>query len=251
MLPDDDNTILNVKTLLEHLQTLANPHNQAGMARFGINTRQALGISMPILRDIAKSIKASAKEDKLNRHALAQDLWESSIHEGRLLAILTEDPKAMTEAQTESWVRDVDSWDICDQLCSNLLCKMPFAEKRMVAWCADEAEFVRRVGIVMIAQFAVHDKKANDERFEPFFPLLEQYAYDERNFVKKAVNWSLRQLGKRNTVLLEQAKACAERIKAQGTSSARWIAADALREFAKLPTDYFTKKKIIPKRAVK
>ena len=251
MLPDDDNTVLTAKTLLEHLHTLANPHNQAGMARFGINTRQALGISIPILRDIAKSIKAEAKKGKLNRHALAQDLWESGIHEGRLLAILTEDPKVMTEAQVESWVRDVDSWDICDQLCGNLLCKIPFAEKRMLAWCADEAEFVRRVGIVMIAQFAVHDKKADDGRFEPFFPLLEQYAYDERNFVKKAVNWSLRQLGKRSAVLLEQATACAERIKAQGTSSARWIAADALREFAKLPPDYFTQKKIVLKRAIK
>lgn len=250
MLPDNDNTVVTAKTLLEHLHTLAPPHNQAGMARFGINTRQALGISIPILRDIAKSVKTSAKEGKLNRHALAQDLWESGIHEGRLLAILTEDPKAMTETQTESWVRDVDSWDICDQLCGNLLCKTPFAEKRMVAWCADEAEFVRRVGIVMIAQFAVHDKKADDERFEPFFPLLERYAYDERNFVKKAVNWSLRQLGKRSAALLEQATACAERIKAQGTSSARWIAADALREFAKLPPDYFTQKKIVPRRKV-
>lgn len=227
------------EALIEHLQTLANPHNQAGMARFGINAAQALGISMPTLRGIAKDIKAGAKAGEVNRHTLALDLWKSGIHEARLLAILTEDPKAMTETQIESWVHDVDSWDICDQLCNNLLCKIPYAEERMRAWCECEVEFVRRVGIVMIAQYAVHDNKADDTRFEAFFPLLEQYAYDNRNFVKKAVNWSLRQLGKRSAGLHGQAIACAERIKAQGTASARWIAADALREFDKLPSDYF------------
>jgi 3-methyladenine DNA glycosylase AlkD len=244
----DNHNIQTAEALIEHLHTLANPHNQSGMARFGINTSQALGISMPTLREIAKGIKASAKRNAANCHLLAQDLWESGIHEARLLAILSEDPKAMLETQIESWVHDVDSWDICDQLCSNLLWKIPYAKERMTAWCQSEREFVRRVGIVMIAQFAVHDKKAHDTEFEAFFPLLERYAYDERNFVKKAVNWSLRQLGKRSAVLLEQAKACAERIKAQNTASARWIAADALREFAKLPPDYFTKKKTSPKK---
>ncbi len=246
MLPD---TIqLTSVALLEHLHTLANPHNQAGMARFGINAAQALGISMPTLRAIAKNIKASTKQEKTRRHILAQDLWESGIHEARIVAILIEDPALMSTTQIESWVRDVDSWDICDQLCANILWRIPYAEQQITTWCASDAEFMRRVGIVMIAVFAVHDKKADDARFETFFPLLEQYAYDERNFVKKAVNWSLRQLGKRSATLLRQAITCAERIKAQNTSSARWIASDALREFAKLPDDYFTKKKISPKR---
>jgi 3-methyladenine DNA glycosylase AlkD len=243
-MPPSDTTHLTAAALLEHLHTLANPHHQTGMARFGINAAQALGISIPTLRTIAKNIKTSTKHENVHRHLLAQDLWESGIHEAQILAILIEDPMLMPTTQIESWVRDVDSWDICDQLCSNLLWRIPYAEQQITTWCADDAEFVRRVGIVMIAIFAVHDKKADDARFEMFFPLLEQYAYDERNFVKKAVNWSLRQLGKRSAALLHQAVACAERIKAQNTSSARWIASDALREFAKLPDDYFSKKKI-------
>ena len=237
--------------LLEHLRSLENDANRLGMARFGIASEKALGISMPVLRELARSIKIEAKVEANTRsirkgallHTLAQDLWESGIHEARLLAILIEDPKEMLPKQIESWVHEVDSWDICDQLCSNLLCKIPYAEDRMIAWCEEELAFVRRVGIVLIAQFAVHDKKAPDERFEAFFPLLERFAFDERNFVKKAVNWSLRQMGKRSPALLQQAIASAERIKAQGTPSARWIAADALREFAKLPPEYFTKKR--------
>jgi 3-methyladenine DNA glycosylase AlkD len=229
--------------LLAHLMTLENEGNRAGMARFGIATTKALGISMPILRGIARDVKADAKKHQANprafRHTLAQELWASRIHEAQILAILVEDSQEMEAEQTESWVRDVNSWDVCDQLCGNLLWKIDYAKERMKSWCADDAEFVRRVGIVLIAQLAVHDKKAIDARFEDFFSILEQYAYDERNFVKKAVNWSLRQLGKRSPVLLEQAIVCAKRIAAQGTPGARWIASDALREFAKLPADYF------------
>jgi 3-methyladenine DNA glycosylase AlkD len=147
-----------------------------------------------------------------------------------LLAILIENAHKMTLEQIESWVRDLDSWDTCDQLCSNLLWQRPEADALIAAWCACEAEFVRRAGFALIATSAVHDKKAPDARFHALFPLIEQFAYDERNFVKKAVNWAIRQIGKRNPTLRTDAIALAERVHAQEYKSARWIASDALRE---------------------
>ncbi|MCU0426574.1 MAG: DNA alkylation repair protein [Candidatus Kapabacteria bacterium] len=246
---------LSAQQIIESLHVLGSEHDRQGMKRFGINVERALGISVRTLREIAKEIQREAKQHhssspKVLLHTLAEELWEMGWHESRLLAILIEHPASMNAEQIESWVRDVDSWDVCDQLCSNLLVKNDYARERIIAWCADEEEFVRRVGIVMIAQIAVHDKAASNAALEELLPLLEQYAFDKRNFVKKAVNWSLRQIGKRNAYLLEAATACAERIQAQGTPSARWIAADALREFAKLPEDYFVRKKVSPKRLV-
>jgi 3-methyladenine DNA glycosylase AlkD len=158
------------------------------------------------------------------------ELWEQKFHEAQLLAILIENAREMTLEQIESWVRDLDSWDTCDQLCSNLLWKRPEADALIAAWCADEAEFVRRAAFSLIAYVAVHDKKAPDARFHALFPLIEQYAFDERNFVKKAVNWAIRQIGKRNPALRTDAIALAERVHAQSSKSARWIANDALRE---------------------
>lgn len=235
---------LTIQSVLESLHALANEDNRRGMERFGINVEHALGISMPVLRGFAREMKRETKKQSgTELHELAKALWETGFHEAQLLAILIENPKVMEPEQIERWVHDVRSWDVCDQLCSNLLIKNDYAQKRMKSWCAEESEFVRRVGIVMIAGFAVHDKKAANAAFEDFLPLLEQYAFDGRNFVKKAVNWSLRQIGKRNEYLYRQAIACAERIREQGTSSAQWIAADALREFARLPEEYFKRKK--------
>jgi 3-methyladenine DNA glycosylase AlkD len=216
--------------IITHLRSLASEQHQTGMARFGITTSAALGISMPVLRELAKTIKQACKADNISPHELALELWEQKFHEAQLLAILIENAREMTLEQIESWVRDLDSWDTCDQLCSNLLWKRPEADALIAAWCADEAEFVRRAAFSLIAYVAVHDKKAPDARFHALFPFIEQYAFDERNFVKKAVNWAIRQIGKRNPALRTDAIALAERVHAQSSKSARWIANDALRE---------------------
>ncbi len=216
--------------IIAHLESLSNDAHRAGMVRFGIETRRAFGIAIPTLRNIAKETKTACKAYKISLHELACELWETGFHEARIVAILLEHPSTMSAEQAESWVYDLDSWDVCDQLSGNLLWKLPERDELLECWCAAEPEFVRRAGIVLIAHIAVHDKKLPDERIIAYFPLLEQYAYDERNFVKKAVNWALRQIGKRNPALRDEAIACAERINAQDSASARWIAKDALRE---------------------
>jgi len=208
--------------IIAQLQALANPRNVAGMARFGINSRNTLGVSIPTLRRIAKQAGAD--------HRLALDLWKSGIHEARILAAMVDDPARVTEAQMESWVKDFDSWDVCDQVCSNLFDQTPFAHRQAIAWTRREEEFVRRAGFVLMAALAVHDKAASDAAFLKFLPIIKRYATDERNFVKKAVNWALRQIGKRNRALNRAAIETAKEIQAIDSKSAKWIAADALRE---------------------
>jgi 3-methyladenine DNA glycosylase AlkD len=208
--------------ILEQLKRLANPEAVAGMARFGINSENTYGISIPELRRIAKETGRD--------HALAEALWETGVHEARLLACFVDDPKQVTETQMERWVADFNSWDVCDQCCSSLFDKTPFAYQKAVEWSGREAEFTRRAGFTMMASLAVHEKKAEDARFEPFFPILVRESTDGRNFVKKSVNWALRQIGKRNRRLNRLAIETAEEIARIDSKSARWIAADALRE---------------------
>jgi len=157
-------------------------------------------------------------------------LWASGLHEARILASMIDDPRLVSEHQMETWVKDFDSWDICDQVCGNLFDKTPSAFQKAVEWCHREPEFVRRAGFVMMAELAVHDKQAPDEVFLPFFPLIKQYATDERNFVKKAVNWALRQIGKRDATLRASALEWAEQIRAMDSKTAQWIAKDAMKE---------------------
>ena len=192
------------------------------MARFGVKPALALGISIPTLRRLAKEHRKD--------QALALGLWDSGIHEARILASMLAEPHLVSPQLMDRWVNDFDSWDVCDQVCGNLFDKTPFAYQKAVQWCHEEREFVRRAGFVMMAELAVHDKKASDEAFLPFFPLIKQYAWDERNFVKKAVNWALRQIGKRNTHLRALALECAHEIQRMDGSAAKWIAKDALRE---------------------
>jgi 3-methyladenine DNA glycosylase AlkD len=213
---------LTVKEIVAELESLANPANVAGMARYGINPKNTLGVPVPALRAMAKRIGRD--------HALAGELWASGIHEARSLAGLIDDPALATAGQLERWVKEFDSWDICDGVCSNLFDKTPFAWEKAVGWSARSEEFVKRAGFVLMAALAVHDKQARDERFRKFLPLIEREAGDERNFVKKAVNWALRQIGKRNRALNGDAVAAAKRIRRIDSRSARWIAADALRE---------------------
>jgi len=212
-----------VKEILSYFKSLENPSNIEGMKRYGINAEKIYGVNIPVIRKLAKELKYN--------HNLAKELWETKIHEARILAFLIDNPKKVTIEQMESWVRDIHSWDICDGCMSNLFDKTPYAYKKAVEWSKRKEEFVKRAGFVLMATLSVHDKKADDSEFEKFFPLIEREAKDERNFVKKAVNWALRQIGKRSPYLHKQAIRIAEKIQKQEYKSSKWIAADALREF--------------------
>jgi 3-methyladenine DNA glycosylase AlkD len=213
---------MTLHDILQYLQHQSDPVNKQGMGRFGINTEKAFGIKIPVLRQLAKKLGKN--------HLLALELWQSSFHEARLLAIFIADPKQVDEVLMEQWVIDFNSWDICDQCCINVFARKPIAFQKAVEWVNREEEFVKRAGFVLMATLAVHQKKADDQQFLPFFTYIEKEAGDERNFVKKAVNWALRQLGKRSAFLKEKAIEISERIKTQNSKSARWIAADALKE---------------------
>jgi 3-methyladenine DNA glycosylase AlkD len=208
--------------LLSGLFAHANPRNVAGMARYGIVSKQVLGIPMPYLRGLARDIKRD--------HELALELWSSGVYEARILAALIADPKRLTRKEMNAWTRAFDNWAVCDGVCIHLFRRSPFAHDRAVAWSSQKKEFVRRAGFVMMATLAVHDKKTPDEVFRNYLARIARTAGDDRNFVKKAVNWALRQIGKRNRVLLPEAIRTAESIASQPSSSAHWIAADALRE---------------------
>jgi 3-methyladenine DNA glycosylase AlkD len=208
------------KEIIKKLKSLADPKNVEGMTRFGISSKNTLGVSVPVLRKMAKEIGKD--------HKLALELWDSGIHEARLLASFIDDFSKVTEKQMDDWVKDIDSWDVCDQLCSNLFDKTPFAYKKIFQWVKREEEFVRRVGFVLMATLSVHDKKAN--YFEDFFPLIKKYTVDERNFVKKAINWAVRQIGKRDLKWNKKAIKLAKEIQKMDSKSAKWIANNALVE---------------------
>lgn len=213
---------MQYEEILDHLRALANPASVAGMARYGINPHNTLGASIPALRKLAREAGCD--------HALAEALWASGIHEARILAALVDRPQEVTAEQMERWVRDFDSWDVCDQVCSNLFDKTPWAYEKAVEWSGREEEFVKRAGFALMAALAWHDKKAPDSAFAVFLPLIAREAGDGRNYVKKAVNWALRQIGKRSRRLNALAIQTAEEIRQQDARAARWIAADALRE---------------------
>ena len=212
--------------IIRQMRTRASAKNRAGMAAFGIDTKTALGVSVTYLREIAK------KRGLHNDHRLALALWKSNVHEARILASIVDNPEEVDEGQMDEWVREFDSWDVCDQCCSNLFDKTRFAWSKTKEWSACEDEFVKRAGFAMMAVLASHDKEAQDEEFVALLPIIERAARDERNFVKKAVNWALRGIGKRNRALNARAVGCAQRIakKNPDSASARWIAADAIRE---------------------
>jgi len=163
-------------------------------------------------------------------HGLALKLWRSGIPDARILAALVDEPSRVTERQMERWVRDFDSWDVCDQVCSNLFDRTTFARSKALEWSGREEEFVKRAGFVLMAAMAVHDKKAADSVFRRFLPIIKHESTDDRNYVRKAVNWALRQIGKRNGPLHGEAVKVAREIKEIDSKAARWIASDALRE---------------------
>jgi 3-methyladenine DNA glycosylase AlkD len=196
--------------------------NVEGMARFGICGVRTFGVSTPDLRRLAREMGKN--------HRLAIALWKTGIHEARHLAAMIAEKNKVTPAQMERWARDFQTWDIVDGCCCHLFVHTPHAWRKATEWGRRDEEFVRRAGFALMAYLAVHDKAASDERFLSLLPLIERQAHDERNFVRKAVNWALRQIGKRNRRLHRAAIACARRIAKQETRAARWVAADALRE---------------------
>jgi len=212
------------KEIIKKLKSLKNSKNIEGMARFGINPKNTLGIPVYKLRSIAKETGKN--------HILATKLWQSRIHDARILSGYIDNPKLVTEKQMDDWVSDFDSWDICDQVISSLFDKTPYAYKKAFEWSKRNEEFEKRAGFVMMAALSAHDKKASDATFMKFFPVIKKGSTDERNFVKKAVNWALRQIGKRNLYLKEKSiKTAEDIIKSYPLSrSAQWIAKDALRE---------------------
>jgi len=217
--------IMNAEEIIERLKQTSDPKYLEGMKRFAVDNSKALGISLPNLRKVAKGIKKD--------HQLALDLWATGIHECRVLASLVDDPKLVTPEQMDNWAADFYSWDVCDQVCGNLFDRTPYAIEKALEYSQSDKEYIKRAGFVLMAEFAVHDKTASDEAFMPFFPIIEREAWDDRNFVKKAVNWALRQIGKRNKNLCKASTECAKRIAQQDSKAARWIAKDALAEFEK------------------
>jgi 3-methyladenine DNA glycosylase AlkD len=201
---------------------MASPDNVRGMARFGISVEGALGVPMPALRKLGRELGTD--------HALSLALWKTAIHEARILAALVGDPELLTAREADAWVRDLDSWDVCDQLCMNLLDRTPFAYEKAAEWSWRKREFEKRAGFALMAVLAVHDKAAPDSKLAAFLAVIEREATDERNFVRKAVNWALRQIGKRSPGLKRKAVAAAKRIAKLDSKPARWIACDALRE---------------------
>jgi len=209
-------------SIIRELKSFSNPVNVAGMARFGISSNKTFGVSIPEVRSIAKEAGKN--------HRLALALWESGYHEARILASLIDEPEKVMPKQMDRWAGDFDSWDVCDQCCSNLFDKTPYAYKKIKEWSSSRKEFVKRAAFALMAVMAVHDKKAGDDVFVEFFPLIKRESTDERNFVKKAVNWALRSIGKRNESLRKKSLKLSNEIYKTDSKTAKWIASDAIRE---------------------
>lgn len=211
-----------VERAVSELARHGSKRNVEGMARFGIRPKIVYGVSKPQLDEAAKKIGTN--------HELGEQLWETGIHEARLLGVLISDSEKVTAGQMERWVRDFDSWDVCDGSCCHLFAVAKPAWKKAFEWSSRKKEFEKRAGFALAAYLAIHDKEASDAPFRQYLKVIEREAWDERNFVRKAVNWALRNIGKRNEALNREAIRCAERIKKGGTRAGRWIASDALRE---------------------
>ncbi|MFC1992944.1 DNA alkylation repair protein [Chloroflexota bacterium] len=211
-----------VKEIFEILKSKAKPDQLGGMAKFGMAVEQRLGVSVPDMRKIAKELG--------DDHQLALELWNTGVAEAKIIAAMIDNPNEVTNSQMEDWVKDINSWDVCDQVCMNLFEKSPLAWRKIIDWSEREEEFVKRTAFSLIACISWHDKKMEDDKFIELFPVITQGAMDERNFVKKAVNWALRNIGKRNKSLNKAAINAAMEIQRLDSKAARWIATDAIRE---------------------
>ena len=212
----------SVEEALKRIRAKARPDQLDGMARYGMTVEQRLGVAIPDLRKIAKELGKD--------HRLAIELWKTGILEARIMATMVDEPEKLSEAQMENWVKDINSWDVCDQVCMNLFEKTPLSWKKIHDWSKRDDEFVKRAAFALIACLAWHDKQADDEKFVKLFPVIMGGATDDRNFVKKAVNWALRNIGKRNLKLNRTAIKTAKQIKQINSKAAHWIASDAITE---------------------
>jgi 3-methyladenine DNA glycosylase AlkD len=208
--------------IVTRLRSLGNPADREGMLRFAVGNANALGIRAPVLKALARELGRN--------HRLAKELWATGIHEARHLAVFIEEPAKVTQAQAERWLRDIDSWDTCDGCCLYLFAYLPFAWRKVFEWSRRKREFEKRAAFSLTAVLAVHDRAAPDQKFLRVLPLIKRDSRDERNFVKKAVSWALRQIGKRNLRLNRAAIRTAREIQKLNSRAARWIASDALRE---------------------
>lgn len=213
-----------VEDVLAELRALGSEAGRVGMARFGINTEKAFGVSMLAMRPVARKHRRD--------HELAAALWDSGVHEARILAALIDDPKKVTRKQMDAWAADFNSWDLCDQACMKLFARTPYVAEKVAKWAKDKREFVRRAAFATIAGYAVGAKKTPDAEFLPLLDLIEEHTTDERNFVRKAVNWALRQIGKRSVQLHGPALELAHRLAASTDRTARWIGKDAVKELS-------------------
>jgi 3-methyladenine DNA glycosylase AlkD len=217
-----------LEEIISQLKALAVPANISGMARFGINPNNTLGVSMPNIRQVGMRKK---------NHDLALALWDTGIHEARILASIIDQPAQLTSEQMDSWTADFDSWDVCDQVCGNLYSRSPLAVEKALFWAKSDQEFVKRAGFALMAYIAVHGKKVPDVVFIQFLGIIESSAEDGRNFVKKAVNWALRQIGKRGGELYQPALEVSKRLALSADKTARWIGTDAVKELL-APSNY-------------
>jgi 3-methyladenine DNA glycosylase AlkD len=213
---------LDLKAILKRLEKEGDPESVKWMAKYGIVSEKVYGVKIPTLRALAKEIGKD--------RGLARKLWDEGSRETRILASMVEDPKEVSEKQMEDWVKDFDCWEVCDQVIMNLFGYNRLAHDKAVEWSKREAEFEKRAGFALMAKLAVSDKKAGDRRFEHFFPHIKRGAKDERNFVKKAVSWALRQIGKRNLSLNKKAIRLGKDIRKLDSKAARWVGSDVLRE---------------------
>jgi len=214
--------------ILKRLRAAGSAANVDGMARYGIRPAKAYGVATPTIRQIAREFRRDTE--------LASALWSTNVLEARHLAAMIADPLQITEEEVERWVREFDCWAVCDSACIGLLWKTPFAWRKAREWSRRKPEYERRAAFALLAGLAVHDKKATDQQFRAGLRLIAKAAGDDRNFVKKAVNWALRQIGKRNPELRAAAIGTAESLIASGPRPARWIGRDALRELRRQAT---------------
>ena len=214
--------------ILEKLKSKSRNDQLEGMARYGIKTDNRLGVSIPDIRKIAK--------DFGKNHEIALELWKTGYADAKITAALIDEPEKVTETQMEEWVNGIDSWDVCDQICMNLFDKTPYAWKKIIDWSERNEEFAKRTAFSLLACLAWHDKHADDNKFIEYFPLIKKNASDDRNYVKKAVSWSLRHIGKRNLNLQKAALKLADEIKQIDSKTAKWIGSDVIRDLNSDPT---------------
>ncbi|MBN2031516.1 DNA alkylation repair protein [bacterium] len=215
----------STKDIIQKLKLKARPDQLEGMARYGMTVENRLGVSVPDMRKMAKEIG--------KKHQLALQLWRTGISEARMVAAMIDIPEEVTEEQMEEWVRDFNSWDVCDQVCMNCFDKTPLAWKKILDWAERDEEYVKRAAFALIACLAWHDKTAPDEKFIELIPVIKKATTDPRNYVKKAVSWALRHIGKRNKNLNKLAIKAAKEIQQIDSKTAKWIGSDVIRDITR------------------